>query len=387
MKTAQSRLRLRLTVLSILAVLTLLLPAAALAAPASAPAESVNQHGDGCATQHVVRRGETLSSIARSYGVSVNSLMQANNIRDPNRIFVGQRLCIPGGGGGGHPGGSCANVHTVRYGETLSGIAAMYGVSTWAIMEANGISKPNRIFAGQRLCIPGGWSPQPEPEPQPPSGCFAWHSVQRGETLSRIAGWYGTTVAVLMRLNGITNPNHIYTGQSIKVPVSCDPNWPWQPEPQPPPRPQPCPPDPCGQPCKPQPCPKPEPQPTGQWNAEYWANPNLEGAPVGSAVVGPQLSFNWGRGGPGFGVGADNWSARFSQVVWLDGGTYRFNVTSDDGVRVFVTGRSVIDGWRVQAPTNYTGEVQVATGNHEIRVDYFQAGGEASLWLEYSRVR
>jgi LysM repeat protein len=346
MKTAQSRLRLRLTVLSILALLTLLLPAAALAAPVSAPAESSNSW-HGCATYHTVRRGDTLSGIARHYGVSVNSLMQANNIWDPNRIYRGQVLCIPGGGhdgghdddwnggGGGHPGGSCANFHRVRYGETLSGIAAMYGVSKWAIMEANGISNPNRIYAGQKLCIPGGWSPSPKPPP---------------------------------------DPCHPYPCPQPKPPPDpCHP-YPCQP---PPPKPD---------PCNPYPCPPPDPQPTGQWNATYWANPNQEGASAGSATVGPQLAFNWGRSGPGFGIGADNWSARFTQIVWLDGGTYRFNATSDDGVRVFVTGRQVIDGWRVQAPTSYTGDVTVATGNHEIRVDYFQASGEASLWVEYFRV-
>lgn len=335
MKTAQSRLRLRLTVLSILALLTLILPAAALAAPASAPAESAN-YWYGCSTYHTVRYGQTLSSISRYYGVSVQAIMQVNNIWNPNHIYAGQTLCIPGGGhdddhdddydgghsGGHHPGGSCANVHTVRYGETLSQIARWYGVSTWAIMEANGISNPNRIYAGQRLCIPGGWSPPP--------------------------------------------------------PSPCSPH-PCQPKPPPPPPPPP--------PCTPHPCPPPKPPPSsGQWNAQYWANSNLDGAPVGSAVVGPQLAFNWGSGGPGFGIGGDNWSARFTQVVWLEGGTYRFNVTSDDGVRVFVTGRSVIDAWYVQAPTRFSGEVAVATGNHEIRVDYFEASGEASLWFEYFRV-
>jgi LysM repeat protein len=318
MKTAQSRLRLRLTVLSILAVLTLLLPAAALAAPVSAPAESAN-HWYGCATHHIVRYGQTLSGIARYYGVSVQAIMQVNNIRNPNHIYAGQKLCIPGDGyghdddydddnghhGGHYPGGSPC-------------------VAVWAVMQANGISNPNRIYAGQKLCIPGG-SPYPPPPPPP-------------------------------------------------YPDPCKPHPCQQPKPPPP------------DPCKPHPCPQPKPPPTGQWNAEYWANPNLEGSPVGSAVVGPQLAFNWGTGGPGFGIGADNWSARFTQVVWLDGGTYRFNVTSDDGVRVFVTGRLVIDGWRVQAPTSYTGEVTVATGNHELRVEYFEASGEASLWLEYFRV-
>lgn len=62
--------------------------------------------------------------------------------------------------------GGCAYVHVVRYGETLSGIASRYGVSMWSIMQANNIANANRIYAGTRLCIPG-YYPQPKPTPKP----------------------------------------------------------------------------------------------------------------------------------------------------------------------------------------------------------------------------
>ena len=99
---------------------------------------------------HIVRWGETLSGIAVRYGVSMWSIAHANRIANPSRIYAGQRLVIPGGG---WPG-PCGRVYIVRCGDTLSGIAWRYGTSVWAIANANGIANPNRIYAGQRLVVP-----------------------------------------------------------------------------------------------------------------------------------------------------------------------------------------------------------------------------------------
>ncbi len=110
---------------------------------------------------HVVRRGETLSSIARRYGTTVSAIASANGIRNPSLIWVGQRLRIPGRSGGGSSRGggttsaSSGGVHVVRRGETLSSIARRYGTTVSAIAAANGIRNPSLIWVGQRLRIPG----------------------------------------------------------------------------------------------------------------------------------------------------------------------------------------------------------------------------------------
>jgi len=96
---------------------------------------------------HCVRRGETLSSIGRLYGVSPYAIARANGISNPNRIYVGQVLLIPTC----YP---CPRIHIVVCGETLLSISRLYGVSPWAIAQANGIFNLNRIYAGQRLIIP-----------------------------------------------------------------------------------------------------------------------------------------------------------------------------------------------------------------------------------------
>jgi len=103
---------------------------------------------DDGALYHTVVYGETLSSIARKYAVTVAALVDANGIADPNLIYTGQRLLIPETTEGE------VTLHVVVVGESLLSIAARYGVSIWDIAERNNITNVNLIFVGQRLVIP-----------------------------------------------------------------------------------------------------------------------------------------------------------------------------------------------------------------------------------------
>ena len=142
-RLSHSRRMAVMTAVLVLVLLVAMLPATALAAPEES---SKSFSGWGCSTYYTVQPGDTLSGIARWYGVFVHALAHANHIANPNRIYAGQTLCIPSGGGGsGH--------HVVRYGQTLSGIAAYYGTTTSCLAQANGIWNPNQIYAGQVLTI------------------------------------------------------------------------------------------------------------------------------------------------------------------------------------------------------------------------------------------
>ena len=109
---------------------------------------------------YTVRSGDTLSTIAQRHGVSLSSLIAANpQISNPNLIHPGQQIHLSGNGSGGS--------HTVRSGDTLSGIAASNGVSLSALIAANPqIRDPDLIHPGQQVRIPGGSGGQP---PAPPS--------------------------------------------------------------------------------------------------------------------------------------------------------------------------------------------------------------------------
>lgn len=116
-----------------------------------ATAASMSVAAPVAAAPHRVKSGETLSSIAAAHGTSVAALTSANDLSDPNLIVAGERLRVPGGGGG-----ATGTSHTVRAGETLSSIAARFGTSIDAIARANKIRNANVIFAGQHIRIPSG---------------------------------------------------------------------------------------------------------------------------------------------------------------------------------------------------------------------------------------
>jgi soluble lytic murein transglycosylase-like protein len=117
------------------------------------------------ADEVIVRTGDTLTSIARRHDMTIERLVALNGLRDPNRIFAGQRLRLepapaaPASAPAAPPSASPARTHTVRAGEHLTGIARQYGVTIAAIADANRIADPSRIYAGQRLTIPGGAAP------------------------------------------------------------------------------------------------------------------------------------------------------------------------------------------------------------------------------------
>lgn len=157
---------------------------------AALPAHQASANGN---TVHCVKYGETLYGIGYMYGVSAHAIAQANGLWNPNYIRAGQCLTIPshgyghggwdgqgeghgagnnhgdgdnckGCGGQGHGGyqhnagysygGHHNGMYCVKYGDTLSGIAAMHGVSTYALCQANGLWNPNFIRAGTCLTIP-----------------------------------------------------------------------------------------------------------------------------------------------------------------------------------------------------------------------------------------
>jgi LysM repeat protein len=116
---------------------------------------------------HVVEQGETLSEIARTYGITVDAIVQANNLGDADAIIrEGQVLVIPASSasvpeseGTEVPASTPSStvgqrVHVVQEGETLSEIARMYGVTSDALAQANGLDNPNAIRVGQALVIP-----------------------------------------------------------------------------------------------------------------------------------------------------------------------------------------------------------------------------------------
>ncbi len=175
-------------------------------------------------TIHIVQPGENLFRIGLRYGVTVNALAAANGLSNSNRIYVGQRLVVPTGGATSSPGVS-SGVHIVQRGESLYRIALRYGVSYQTLAAANGIANPNHIYVGQRLVIPGQGT-APGPSSPPSSG--QTYAVRRGDTLSAIAIRFGVSLWSLVQANGISNSSLIYVGQVLRIPSGGNPAPPAQ---------------------------------------------------------------------------------------------------------------------------------------------------------------
>ncbi len=171
----------------------------------------------------MVKAGDSLSAIAKQYGLSQQAIMAANNISNPSLIYAGQRLVIPGNTVADTvPGPASADpeVHVVAAGETLSAIAQKYGVSLQALAEANNLTDPSRISVGQRLSIPNTGAAGAAPAAQVieiPSE----YVVGPGDNLAAIAQQFNTTVVALAAANSISDPSKIFVGQRLAVPAGA----------------------------------------------------------------------------------------------------------------------------------------------------------------------
>jgi hypothetical protein len=126
--------------------------------------------------------------------------------------------------------------------------------------------------------------------------------------------------------------------------------------------------------------------PSNRWKGEYFDNKTLSGSPV--RVRDDGVGFiNFERDGgspdPGCGVGSDNFSVRWTRKIYFNSGTYRFTVTTDDGFRLLVDNRIVLDKWFDQPSTTYTVDVPLSAGNHTIKMEYYQASGQATVSLSW----
>ena len=167
------------------------------------------------AGQVTVKDGETLSEIADRYGLSVNQLMKLNGLSNADHVESGQSLKVPGAAGGRSSGVSASGRVTVRDGETLSEIADRHGMNVNQLMKLNGLSNADHVESGQTLLVSG-----PSKSATTASGFrrgASEHVVQSGESLSVIANGYGIGLSKLIAINAINDPDHVEAGTRLKL--------------------------------------------------------------------------------------------------------------------------------------------------------------------------
>ena len=385
----------------------------------------------GCASYYVVQPGENLFRIGLKFGLTTDVLARANGILNPNQIFAGQRLCIPGTGFPPPPPppapGACT-FYTVRAGDTLGKIALAFGTTLSALQQANNIRNPNLIFVGMRLCIPGGVSKPPAfpqfrgeyfnnatlagaaslvrndaaidfnwgvgwPDPRINADNF---SVRWTRTLFFTAGafrltaraddgirvfvdnvlvideWHAATGATYTRDVALATGNHALRIEYFEAIDSAAAFFTWvRLDGIPIPTPMPGPPGPGG---------------GGAWTGRYFSNVNrdVSGQPTFSRFD-PWIAFNWGRASPDPLITPDLFSVRWDSTQSFQAGTHRFFALVDDGVRLYVDNRLVIDEWFEHNGVTLFADVTLSAGVHALRVDYFEFGHEAQIYVWWEK--
>ena len=146
---------------------------------------------------YVVQPGDTLAATASRLGVSVEQLIEANGLADPDRLVVGQAILVP------EPPQHFL-IYTVVPGDTLSRVAQQFGTTVQILAEVNDIEDPYHIEAGSELVIPGWIGIE--------------YTVRPGDTLWTISRQFGVSVGLIARVNQIVNPSLIFPFQTLTIP-------------------------------------------------------------------------------------------------------------------------------------------------------------------------
>lgn len=164
-----------------------------------------------------IKRGDTLSGIAMTYNTTVEYLATINNIKNPNLIYAGTTLLVPTGNNisNEEPSNDESNknnsenyfIYTVKKGDTISQIAINFNTSIYEIVNLNNIKNPNLIYIGQNIKIPKYYNDKQ----------YQLYKIKYGDTLYLISRRYNTSIAYLVRINRIKNPNLIYAGDLLKI--------------------------------------------------------------------------------------------------------------------------------------------------------------------------
>lgn len=185
---------------------------------------------------HVVARGESLGTIARRYQISVRELIAQNGISNPNYIYTGQRLVIPGATtasnigstvkvtGANAPLPSGDGYYTVGRGDTLSQIAKSNGLSLADLMRLNGITNPNFIWVGQRVRLTARVAPVTTEKESKPKLADTIYVFKAGDSLATIAQEHNTTVQALLNANGLPSENFVWVGQRLRIQAGPKPS-------------------------------------------------------------------------------------------------------------------------------------------------------------------
>ncbi|WP_395639207.1 LysM peptidoglycan-binding domain-containing protein [Pseudolysinimonas sp.] len=179
---------------------------------------------------YTVQAGDTVAAIAGRHGVSTASVLAVNGLGWKSLIFPGQVLKLAAGASAApvataQEGGR----YTIATGDTVSRIAAKFGVPVESILSANGLSWSSIIYPGQTIAIPAAAAPAPSIElvsattptaESTPAPVTSTYTIQSGDTVSSIAARFGVSTQAVLDANGLSGSSIIYPGRTLVIPAA-----------------------------------------------------------------------------------------------------------------------------------------------------------------------
>lgn len=193
-------------------------------------------------TSHIVKKGETLWTIARQYNLTMDSILTTNNITNPELIYIGQQIKIPsyknvtatpeknvtnkpvinGNNSNNNinpPKNAEPIIYTVKAGDNLWNISRKYGVSVEVIISVNNLKEKDLLSLGQKLEIPaiGGGISKSNQKQEP---TIVTYTVVKGDTLWSISRRYDVNMSTIISANNLKEISRLSIGQKLKLPIT-----------------------------------------------------------------------------------------------------------------------------------------------------------------------
>lgn len=166
---------------------------------------------------HRVQKGENPSTIAKKYKITVEDIQVANNIRNVKSLQVGQKLKIPTNGKNVEITQAATISHTIQKGDTLASIAKQYQVDLETLKASNKIKKANNLQIGQTINVPVKSVKVASAQGASSDKKMRTYRVKRGDSLSKIAASFGVSVSQLQQWNNFDSGTMLYPGSRITV--------------------------------------------------------------------------------------------------------------------------------------------------------------------------
>ena len=208
-------------------------PSARHAQTAAQAAAAAAAHASIPAT-YTVKAGDTISEIAARFGVSTASVLGVNGLGWKSLIFPGQVIRLTGTTMTTSTVGTRPTRYTIKRGDTISGIAERYGLTTQALLTLNKLSRTSIIYPGQVILLSGssiaitpvsnvtpieaGDPPSTPPTSSPAPVINNRYTIKTGDTVTSIAARFGVSVDAILAANGLTRTSIIYAGRTLTIP-------------------------------------------------------------------------------------------------------------------------------------------------------------------------